>query len=137
MVKKQKSIPTGVKIISVLHYIGAGVMGIIGLMFILGGGMFESLLAENPELASLSAGLFVFFGILFICFGVLAFFIGRGLWKLQNWARITAIVFSCIGAISSIISLVMGDFGSIVSLAIQVIIGSYLWFNKDVKKAFA
>ena len=69
---------------------------------------------------------------------VLTFFVARGLWKLQNWARITAIVFAALGILQNIsFRPMMGGFsGNILGLAISGLIGGYLLFSKEVKKAF-
>lgn len=139
MVKKQQQVPTGVKIISVLNYICAAGLGILGILFIVAAGMMGSIASEIPLIGALSSGLFIVLGIISLGFGVLAFFVGRGLWKLQPWARIVAIIFICLGIIESLISMVIqGDISSnIIGLIINVIIGSYLLFNKKVKEAFA
>ncbi|MBI2449846.1 hypothetical protein HYV49_06165, partial [Candidatus Pacearchaeota archaeon] len=60
------------------------------------------------------------------------------LWRGKRWAWITAIVLSIIGIITSLIGMVGGGIvGNLIGLIIYVGIGSYLLFNKDVKKLFA
>lgn len=132
-----KEVPTGVKIIAVLNYIGAVFLLIAGIAFIFGAGAMASVLAVIPFLASIGASFFIVIAIIMIALAVLSFFIGRGLWKGQNWARIVSIVFAIIGVLSGLISLIQGSFGSIVSLIIEGVIGGYLLFSKDVKEAFA
>ena len=125
------NIPTGVKIISVLHYIGA-VLFLIGGFVAFAGGAFL-----NSVLPAFIGGLVAFAGVIFIVLAVLYFFMGMGLWKGQNWARIVAIIFAVLGVISGLLSVFSGNYGSIVSLVIAAVIGYYLWFNKEVKAAFA
>jgi hypothetical protein len=129
-----KKIPAGVKVISVFYYIGA-VFGIIfGLLFIFGGGAISNLI---PSLGILGAGLFIGLGILLIGLSVLAFFIARGLGKAQKWSRIIVIIFAGIGLIFATVQLIqLNLLNRIINLVINGVIGSYLIFNKEVKKFF-
>jgi len=132
-----KIVPTGVKIISVLSYIGAVILFISGIALLIGAGFVGSLLAAIPLIETLGAGLFVAGGIIMIGFGVLFFFIGRGLWKGRRWARIVVIVFAFLGVLMSIISMIMGGIlTGIPSIIIDLAIGLYLLLNSSVKKAF-
>ena len=133
-----QSVPTGVKVIAVLYYIGA-VLGIIfGLLFFVGAGTIGSISSQIPILGALGAGLFVVGGIILIGLGVLGFFVGRGLWKARPWARIVATIFAALGILMAIISMIQGSIASnIVNLVIQLVIGGYLLFSNNVKQAFA
>lgn len=133
-----QSVPTGVKVIAVLCYIGA-VLGIIfGLLFLVGAGMIGSIANQIPLLGALGAGLFVVGGIILIGLSVLGFFVGRGLWKARPWARIVAIIFVALGILMAVISMIQGNITSnIVNLVIQLVIGGYLLFSNNVKEAFA
>jgi hypothetical protein len=133
-----QSVPTGVKVIAVLYYIGA-VLGIIfGLLFLVGAGMMGSIANQIPLLGALGAGLFVVGGIIMIGLGVLGFFVGRGLWKARPWARIVAIIFAALGILMAVISMIQGSIASnIFNLVIQLVIGGYLLFSNNVKQAFA
>ena len=133
----QKEIPILIKILAVLYYIGAGfaVLGGVSLMFLSG-----SITLLIPALAGLSAfGIII--GIVVLGFAALYFFVGRGLWKAQNWARIAAIILSFLGVIGVIVSLLLGyvesavnsSFGAVINAAI----GFYMIFNKQVKQAFS
>ncbi len=134
----RQSVPTGVKVIAVLYYIGA-ILGIIfGLLFLIGTGTIDSIADQIPMLVALGASLFVVSGIILIGLGVLGFFIGRGLWKARPWARIVTIVFAALGILMAVISMIQGDIaGNILGLVIELIIGGYLLFNNNVKEAFA
>lgn len=141
----RKSVPLGVKTISVLYYVGAVFSLILSISFILDFVLFD-------EGADSSVGQLVYqyepfdlmsiltiASFIMIVLGVLGFFVGRGLWKARPWARIVAIIFSCLGIISAVSS-INGGYTSIVYYifdAILVISGCYLLFSTSVKKAFA
>lgn len=93
---------------------------------------FESGLGEFGDLI---AGLIVVVGIVLIGLGVLAIFVGIGLLKGRGWARITAIVLTILSAAFSLISLISGDFTSIVSLALDGLM-LYALFNPQTKAWF-
>ena len=124
------SVPTLVKVIAVLYYIGAAFAVLAAIAMFIGSSFIP---IDLPEFLS---GLVIVAGILFLAFAVLGFFLGRGLWKGQNWARIVVIIFAVIGVISGIITLIGGDFSSIIGLVINGLIGWYLIFNANVKQAF-
>ena len=127
-------VPTGVKVISVLYYIGAVFEVIIGILFFVGAG---ALKAKIPFLAVLGPFLIVG-GIILIGLAVLSFFVGRGLWKAQKWARIVAIIFAVLGVLFAVLGMVQGQVaGNILGLVISGAIGGYLWFSSSVKAAFA
>ena len=129
-----KVVPTGVKIISVLYYIGAVFEVIFGILLFVGSG---ALKAQIPLLAFLGPFLIVG-GIILLGLAVLSFFVGRGLWKGKKWARIVAIIFAVLGVLLAVLGMVQGQVaGNVVSLVISAAIGGYLWFSSGVKAAFA
>jgi len=130
-------IPTGVKIISVLYYIGAVFGVIFGILFLVGAGAMSSIITSQiPMLAFFGSGLIILGGLLLIGMGVLYFFIARGLQRTQSWARIIVIIFACIGVLMGLISIFQGNF-SIISFGLNLAIGGYLLFSQEVKQAFA
>jgi len=129
-------IPVGVQIISILHYIGAGLSTLFGLMLILSAEYLSAIFSAELELVFAST-FFTISGIVFIGLGILSFFIGRGLWKLRNWGRILAIIFMVLNIIYIILSMVSGFIAAqIMLLIIDLVIVGYLTFDKEVKKAF-
>jgi uncharacterized BrkB/YihY/UPF0761 family membrane protein len=143
--ESKNSIPTGVKIISVLYFIGAFFCILAALSVIIFSGPISDSLSQMPAseleeigtLGWLSQGLFVGLGIIILLFGLFAFFIARGLWKGKNWARITAIVLAALGIISNLSSITLSTIiGDLINAAISALIGGYLLLNKEVKKAF-
>ena len=137
--------PAGVTILSVLAFIGAGVLFLVALGALFGGAIISST-AEHPRLGMLAGVGAVIIGVFLLALAALDVVIGLGLWKLQNWARILAIVFSGIGLLVSIFSLVspfahMHMFffiflvRQLVFAAIEIWILVYL-FKPHVKQAF-
>jgi len=132
---KSRKTPTGVKIISVLNYIGSVISLIVGIILILGAKMISNLL---PSLLP-STGLIITLGVLFIALAILSFFIARGLWQGKKWARTLTLIFIVIGIISALYNLIylMGIVENIISLIIDLVIGGYLMFNKKAKEFFS
>lgn len=127
-------VPTGVKVISVLYYIGAVVELLLGIALFAGA---DAIKRQVPLLAVLGPFLIVG-GIILLGLAVLSFFVGRGLWKGQKWARIVAIIFAALGVLLAVVGMVQGQIASnIVSLVISGAIGGYLLFSSSVKSAFA
>jgi hypothetical protein len=83
--------PTGVTIISILGFIGAGCLIFAALGMFLAGAMLSNM-AASPGIGALAG-----FGgavVAFIFLGIAAVYLvsAIGLWKLQNWGRIMTIV---------------------------------------------
>ncbi len=138
----EKNVPTGVKIIAVLDYIGAAITALLGILLLVGAGVAGSLIARVPGLQGIAAGavgvVLAVIGVIFIALAVLSYFIARGLWKGQNWARIVKIIFAVLGVLNGLLALFGGSVGTgIFYIAIFGLIGGYLWFNKDVKAVFS
>ncbi len=129
-----KEVPVLVKVLAVLGYIGAALMLIGGIAMFVGAGAIASYLSGIiPFLGAIGAGLFIVVGIFLVLLAVLYFFIARGLWKGQNWARIVMIVLSFLGVLFALFGLP----ATIISLIINLAIALYLLLAKDVKAAFA
>ncbi len=134
--------PTGVTVIALLHFLGAGLLVLCGLMMFAGGG-FLATMAGSSAARTMLAGMGVFLGILFLAFAALGLFIGIGLWKLKNWARVLTIVLNAISLVFAVLALFgalmhfsIGLFiGVLIRAAIALIIILYL-LKPDVKKAF-
>ncbi len=130
-------VPTLVKVLAVLDYIGSGFTILAGFVFLFGGAFFSSIISSLlPGFEGfVSIGVIVL-GVFFIAFGVLGIFVGRGLWRGKNWARILTIILSAIGIALSLISLVGGNFSNIINLVIGTAIFGYLTFSNKVREAF-
>ncbi len=134
----KKEIPIGVKIISVLSYLGAAgelILAILLIIILIGGSV---LVKFTPSAAPL--GKYIIAGIvILLALAALNFFIGLGLWKGQKWARIAAILSSIITVLFGIfLAKIEGSFGTkIIGIVIYAFIAGYLIFNKKVKAAFS
>ena len=137
---KKKDMPIGVKIISILNYCIAVIMLLAAIALLFIGSTVLTVLSLEESLGiegTVGFSILVILSLFFLFFAVIGFFIGRGLWKGQNWARIVVITFSILGVISGIISLIAGEFDSILGLGVDLVVGGYLLFNSKVKSAFS
>jgi hypothetical protein len=135
--------PTGVTILAVLYFLGTAVLGLCGLLFIVGGSMLSGMAhAGGPGSALLAMGGAVV-GAIFIVLALLDLAIGIGFIKLQNWARVVAIIFIGIGVLFGVLGvfsllahmMVFALVIRLIVLAIEVWILVYL-FQPHVKQAF-
>lgn len=136
---KNKEIPTLVKVLAILSYIGAGLCLLTIPILILWGGLISSALGVFGSVFSALGASIVVWGVIMLLVGaVLSFFIGRGLWKGKNWARILEIVFSALAILSGLYNMITGSasFMGIVNVLISGAIGGYLLFNKEAKAYF-
>ncbi len=135
MAKEQA--PVLVKILAILSYISAGSLAIAGIASLVAGGSVGSMFSSIPLLSllgSAGAGLFVALAVILILFAVLNFFIGRGLWNGQGWARILIIVLAILGVLASLSSLT--QVSGIILLIYDGAVAGYLLFSKDAKQFF-
>jgi hypothetical protein len=101
--------PTGVTVIAILQFLGAGVLLLGGLVFMLGMGAIGALMAQRGNASGLSmgmlAGMGAVIGVVMIVFAVLYGVVGYGMWNLKNWARIVTLVFTVLGAMIQLFGL--------------------------------
>jgi len=95
--------PAGVIVIAVLYFLGAAILLLAGIGFIVGGGAIAAMMSQQGQaggsgLATLMGALGAGMGIVFLVLGAVDVLVGVGLLKLKSWARIVAIVFVGIGA---------------------------------------
>ena len=133
----KKEVSIGVKIISILYIIFAIIELVIAILLFIGASAIGVVLKYIPILSLLGSGLLILVSMLVLGVGLITFFSGLGLWKRQKWARIVVIIFSILGFLRSLLSIIRGDYSSIVGLLINSIIGGYLIFNKNVKSTFS
>jgi uncharacterized membrane protein (DUF2068 family) len=137
--------PTGVTVLALLAFIGAGILVLGALGMFWGGAMMSGMMAR-PGSGVWMAGAGAMMGIMFLGFAALELIVGLGLWKLQNWARIMAIVLAGLGLLGSVFS-IFSPFAHmhffffaflirrLIVAAIEVWILVYL-FKPHVKQAF-
>ena len=109
-----------VKVIAVLYWMEAVLAFIGALASLFGSSFFGTAIPGVFATALLSI-----IGIVMIFIALLDAFVGYGLWKHKNWARIIAIVLAAIGLLSFPI-------GTILSILVIYFFG----FNKEVKNLF-
>ena len=124
-------ISVGVKIISIFYFVVAliFIFLLIGLFFLI------EIVSSLLDLGILiRIGLIITVGIFLFVSAIFNFFIGIGLWKGKNWARILAIIFAIIIIVYSLFNL---NFLNISFSIINLIIVVYLFFNKKAKAVFS
>lgn len=135
--------PTGVTILAVLYFLGAGFVGLCGLLFIVGGSMLSGMARSGGPGSALFAMGGAVVGGMFLVIAVLDLILGIGFIKLQNWARVVAIVFTAIGVLFGAFGLV----GMVAHLVLfqlvyqLIVLGIEIWilvylFKPHVKQAF-
>jgi uncharacterized membrane protein (DUF2068 family) len=133
--------PTGVTILSVLHFIGAGLYLLVALGAFTGGSVFMAASADMR--GQFGWGIFALIGVVCLIFAGLCIAIGIGFWKLLNWSRVLQIVLLILFLGFQILLIVgaMMHFGAtrvilrVIIMSIEVWILTYL-FKANVKRAF-
>ena len=121
-------------LIAVLYLLGALMYFLVSLVLIFAGKTGY----VPPELTgSLSNGLIILSGFVFLAIALLYFFVGKDLLRRKNWARTAAIVISGISALFNLYSLITGSIVSVVMLVINAAIVAYFLLNKEAKKNFS
>jgi len=126
---KKKSIPLGIKVISIFYYLISVFSIIGGIILIIGGNEF---ITKDPSLAPLE-GIATIGGIMLLAFGIFSIFVAKNLWKGKNWAKWAVIIISGLEVIISLSNIIE----NIITIIINAIILGYLFFSKSVKTAFA
>jgi uncharacterized membrane protein (DUF2068 family) len=135
--------PTGVTILAILWFIGAGILVISALVAFAGGSLLAQMLKNAPGMGNLAGGLVAVVGVIALMFAALYAVTGYGLWALKNWGRILALVLTAIGLLLTLVGLaaVFANFGmslliwQIIRIAICAWIIWYL-LQPTVKQAF-
>jgi hypothetical protein len=136
--------PTGVTILAVLYFLGAAFMGLAGLGFLVGGSAIAAAAAKSagPGAALFAAGGAIIGGF-FLAIALLDLALGVGFIKLQNWARVIAIVLTGIGLLFGLFGLMSVMTHMLVfQMVFQLlVVGLEIWIvaylsKPDVKQAF-
>ncbi len=138
--------PTGVTVLAVLNFLGAGLYALLAVLFFLigAGGAASGMMSEmGGGAAAFLLGLGAAVGVILLIFSAIGLAIGIGLWKLRNWARIVTIVLVglslLLGVIGLLGSLIAFELGSLIFQAIFVALYAWIiWylFQLHVKQAF-
>jgi len=134
--------PTGVTILAILAFIGAGCLVLACLLFLLGGAMMSSMSAF-PRFGMMAGMGSAILGIVLLGLAALYIVIGLGLWKLREWARILTIVVAGLGLLVNGFAILgpLMTFHIIFVIWRAIILGLDVWvivylFQPHVKKAF-
>ncbi|HLC78407.1 MAG TPA: hypothetical protein VJH92_04740 [Candidatus Nanoarchaeia archaeon] len=130
-----KNLPRGIKIISIVYYIATLMYLSIAILSL----AFKETLKKLPEFSSISLPLnqaAAIIGIFFLILSIFVFFTATSLIKRRNWARIALIIFSSANGIMAITSVYRGNPLSLINLAFNLTIASYLVFSKRIKSFF-
>ena len=138
--------PTGVTVLAVLNFLGAGLYALLAVLFFLigAGGAASGMMSEmGGGAAAFLLGLGAAVGVILLIFAAIGLAIGIGIWKLRNWARIVTIVLVglslLLGVIGLLGSLISFELGSLIFQAIFVALYAWIiWylFQPHVKDAF-
>ncbi|MEM2707612.1 MAG: hypothetical protein QXQ30_00845 [Candidatus Pacearchaeota archaeon] len=124
---------TLVLVIAILYFIFAALSLIAAIAIFLGGNFVASLMPIPGGKAFIGA-ISIILGIVFLIGAVIDLFVGIGLLRYNNVARIVAIVFSVLGIIMALPSVIYGI--GIISLIINGGIFYLLTFQKEVVDLF-
>ena len=138
MIKEIKSIPTGIKVMSIIYYIGAIIAIFMGIFGLVVGTLLGFILKISSGNNPFGRPVFYLLAGSILIFGIITFFVARGLQNLKLWARIIAILLSTCGVILAITGMVQGFVvQNIPFLIIHLLLSGYLLFSKKVKVAFS
>lgn len=140
--------PTGVTILAVLHFLGAGLYVLAGIFFMVGMGIAGAAAGSSDAegaagVGGMLAGMGAIAGVVMIVLAIIPGLIGWGLWTLKNWARIVTIVLTGLG----LVFIVLGLVGSLMAMEIVSLVMNlcfaalYAWIimyllKPHVKQAF-
>ena len=124
--------PTGVTVLAILDFIGAGLCVLGGLGMILGGGFMATMMSQqggqgSAGAAGFLAGLGAVAGVFMIIMGGVAALVGFGLWKLKEWARIVSIILAGISGAFQLFGLL----GSLAHFNLFAVVWSLFWLAID------
>ncbi len=127
--------PLIVTIIGVLYALGAIVLIIAGAALIVGGdALIDELIKQDASLDALQ-GLGLGLGAAYLILGLFYGVISYGFFKGWSIMWYLGVIFTIIGALFSIATIVLGGFAMIITLIVELIILLYL-FKPNVKLFF-
>jgi hypothetical protein len=141
--------PTGVTVIAVLQFITAGLFIVDGLIVMVRMSAVSRAEAGTPEMQSSPLGLVLgtIFGLGAVAFvaGIVCVAVGRGVWRLKNWARIVTLIACGPAAALLLYAFVVSVFlrsTALVALRNAVLLSAcafVIWYlmQPDVKRVFA
>ena len=135
LILMRKSLPLGLRIISIIYYIATVFSLIIAILAFTAPGIIKNVPGFGANIAANPLA-FVILGIIFIILSGLSFFIAQGIQRIDNKARMALLVLCAINVIGGIISIIEGSYLSSINLAFNLAIGLYITLNKKVRREF-
>jgi uncharacterized membrane protein (DUF2068 family) len=118
--------PGGVLVIAILYWFAAFWLVLIGIVLALGATVFS---AVTAGITAMLGGLGIAAGVFVIAFGAAFAFEGYGLFTMQEWARVVAVVLSVIALVFTVLSLVSPMHVTIVGRLIRLAVnGTIVWY---------
>lgn len=138
--------PIGVIIIAVLQLIGSIMSLLVGLGILIFRDAFLQMLSQSPEFQQSAqdlppgvlGGVATFTGVVMLIASLIGFLLAYGLFTLKGWAWIVTLIFSALGILSNLSSIITGQTNrgfAVIQLVISIVIVYYLW-RPEVKRAF-
>jgi hypothetical protein len=127
--------PTGVTVLAVLQFIGAGFCAIAALLLMVGGTFVAAIMSRaaaggegSTALAGMGAAIGVAAGVFCLILAALYAALGWGMWGLKNWARMVTMVLAGLGALLQ----VMGMMGSLMHFHVFALLWNVIWLGVNV-----
>lgn len=120
----QKARPLGITILAVLDGLGAAILLLVGLFFLVSGAAADALLPPDADAETFRA-LGPVLGMVMLVLGGIYGYLAIGLWKGKGWAWTVSLVLQAIGVFFNIISLASTGAASVFGLLINALV---LWY---------
>jgi len=151
--KSNKKTPLGVIAISILDFLGTAFLLLAGISILILGSTITSnpeflqkFLSDYPDMAkdlnmssiqAFAGGASINIGIFLIIFSLIYLFLGIGLLKGKNWARMVHLVFAALGILSGVFAIFSNTISmALIQIAISGLIFWYLMYEKTAISYF-
>ena len=137
--------PTGVTVIAVLLFIGAGLLVCLGILSFVGGAFIGAMIGSAAQARGGAAGagfgamIGAFIGVFMLIIAALQLTCGVGLWKLKEWGRMLTIILTAIGMVLAFLNLLHLHPVTMVFVLVRLAIGGLIiWYlsQPQIKGAF-
>lgn len=135
---EQHTAEVWVKVISIVGIVLAAIGALVGLIILLGGSFLGSFVGAilPGAIGGMFGALFAVLGIVVLIVSAFEIYLYIQLGKYVNWARIVVLVFTGLGTLGALISLIGGSVPSILGLIIDGGIFYLLAFQKEIVALF-
>jgi len=119
--------PTGVSVLAILSFIGAGLTVLVALAFMTGSAAISQMVGGGPG-SAMFVGLGAIGGVFILGFAALYLVVGFGLWTLKTWGRLLMLILAAIGLIFGALGLLT----ALIHLRIAVLVWQLIVCGIDV-----